>query len=599
MAKNKKLTINDDFDLDANLDLNDFEFMEPNIKDDRTPVKKVVSSIPSGMKSGVKDTRFLKTVLKNLLPKGYGDAIDLYDKVSESTKSIYNNSLKEIKPATQEAKRILPRLIPQDSKKLPKRAKEILKRWEEETQAQSKILSPEQMREAMLSQQMSEVFKFQTETEIKNRNDDLARDKLKQGIDVLRHRDIIDLSNRQSISISNIEKYLTNVDIAVKKKQLEISYRQLFTTQDVLEHLKKDSIKRDEQLLAISKNTSLPDFVKLQDKEILKMTARNKFAEQLTRGLFGDRNNFIEKIAKNVNDRITDSVKQFSDGVTQGLNSAEMLKDMSSNMGDPYVLAGQTIGSSGIQMLGQSLAEKYKNRFLNTKISKRLGIKEKGTKLESLIENLPGKMTDFKRRDLSFETGMLGLIGPLIQDLLPGGIDKSLDVSNSKNILGPAPFTRRTDKSINEIIPGYLARILREVQILRTGNKNIELVKYDFNTNRFSSQTKLTESLFKQIIPKDAVKFSNISLDEMVTEIESKTGISLDENTKKLLKTSLLRNSAGERSSKLENLISKIPADLIPNAAKNFSMGTLIFLFAVFLRVSSVSSLLSFIDSGD
>jgi len=62
-----------------------------------------------------------------------------------------------------------------------------------------------------------------------------------------------------------------------------------------------------------------------------------------------------------------------------------------------------------------------------------------------------------------------------------GRQDNSLDVDDLGNLQEPMPFNRRTAKSINEIIPGLLARIHREIKILRTGDENAELVSYDFS----------------------------------------------------------------------------------------------------------------------
>ena len=49
-------------------------------------------------------------------------------------------------------------------------------------------------------------------------------------------------------------------------------------------------------------------------------------------------------------------------------------------------------------------------------------------------------------------------------------------------------FDNQTRKSIVEIIPGYLARILQSIDIMRTGDDKTELVSYDLTNNNFTKK---------------------------------------------------------------------------------------------------------------
>ena len=84
MAKKEKDRLNDDFDVDKGLDEFDFDFNEPKIKDDRKPITRATIGAMKGAKEHLMSSAFIKDAIKNTLPEGFGNTIDLGDKVSET-----------------------------------------------------------------------------------------------------------------------------------------------------------------------------------------------------------------------------------------------------------------------------------------------------------------------------------------------------------------------------------------------------------------------------------------------------------------------------------------------------------------------------------
>ncbi len=558
MSKKKPITADKDFDLDFDLDMEEFNFGETEVKDDRSPVIKIATSIPEGFISGIKETEFLKGALKNILPEGFGQTIDLADKTSGSVKDAFDEATKEIKPAIKEFKRVAPKLVSRDSKLVPESVKKLLQKWQEE-QTPSSSQSIEEQRDSMLSQQMAEIFQAQVEQGKNDRVNEEAKDRLQQGIEISRHRDLFSVANEQAISLSKLEQYQYNTDLRFKKKSLELQYRQLFALQDTLAHLKVDAKEKEANLLAIAKNTSLPEYVKLQNTEQLSSVIKTKFAESINNGLFGDRNNFIEKLGKNLTDKVKESVSKFATGAAEGLSAAEAYKDQMDSLNelpgfDKAKFVGNTLGSTGAQTLGYKLTSKYKDKFLNSSFSNKLKLKEKGISLENFNETLPGRIQEFKNKNYSFESGIKGKLFPFLQDLIPSAqVDDKALVTNTKDMNKAFSFNRKTDKSITEIIPGYLARILREMQILRTGNESVDLVKYDFESNRFTSAGNLSKSIFKSVIDKKSVDATGESLQSIIKDIESKSG-AIDDDLKKKLQLQLLKGSSSKKLANTDNL---------------------------------------------
>ncbi len=660
MAKKKIISASKDLELDYDLDMDDFNFDEPEVKDDRTPVVKIATNIPKGALEGIQDTTFLKNVLKNVLPDGFGQTIDLTDKISDNVKSVYDKAAKEIKPAVKEFKRVAPKLVSQDNKYVPKNVKDLLKRWQEE-QTSTSIQSIEEQRESMLFTQMADIFKQQTEQDVHDRANAEAKDRLQQGIELSRHKDIFSLNNDQAQSLSKIEQYHYNIDLRFKKKALELQYRQLFALQDTLKHLKADAVNKEANLLSIAKNTSLPEYVKLQNTEVLGDVFRTKFAESLNAGLFSARNDLIQKTFDNLGTKITDKLKDYSDNFITGMSAIEEAKydieSMSSMPGfDKNQMIGEQLGSGLAQGAGiyftskddttisykvrsvlkgkdllyfedqlkrnpnqigtqvfPELAKKNKKLFfdkngkpltlsqiarmgsdekpgmgvragnkvrdllLNNPLSKKFNLQEKGVKLENFNSTLDGQINEFKNKDFGWDEGFKYRAFEFLQELIPGSdVDKKLDHVGLNDINKPYSFTRKTDKTITEIIPGFLARIYREMQVIRTGNESIELTKFDYDSGRFTSSDKLAKRLLDKIVDKRDVSYSKTNLKEMSTEMLGDSDVS--QSSKDKLHKSLLTNSANKRLATTQNLLSGMDEntrrELEPVLGKFFSSMT-------------------------
>jgi uncharacterized protein (DUF927 family) len=138
MASKKPIKLKDSFDLDGDLEDFDFDSFEDfDVKDDRKPAIKIKDGFKEGFKDAFKDSDYIKKTIKKTLPPGYGEAMDFGDDISRKLKDVYDDSVKEIRPAMKEAKRAASRLIPSDSKYLPKYVRELLDGWKEEEKLES------------------------------------------------------------------------------------------------------------------------------------------------------------------------------------------------------------------------------------------------------------------------------------------------------------------------------------------------------------------------------------------------------------------------------------------------------------------------------
>lgn len=555
MAKGKKIknSIDNDFDFDSSLDFDDLDFSADPFKDDRKPATKVKDGLKGGIESKASDPAFISGVLKELLPNGFGDTLDLGDKVTTSVRQLYTDAANEVRPAINDFKRVAARLAPKDSKLIPDPVKKILKQWEEETKAggASAGLDARAQRESMITMQLGQIFEQQfAQTEKAKREGD-SKDLIKEGIELNRHRDIFTVLNQSAVSLSRISQYQTTINLQYQKKSLELQHRQLFAQYDILETINKTHALQTDAFTKIVKNTALPEWQKINLSELSKQKIFSKFSDTVGtafRGMMPNVDEYLQLTTRRIRDKAMGAIKSNVQGFRSALTEAESAKEQVSGMGDAidkYQMGGEVAGEWGTDTLGYYLAKKYKDPL--TKAFPK--IEKAGDYLENMNENLVGSLNKFKKNPKWMgESGVGAWFMRTLQDILPNvGVDKSFGRITGKDLNAVQPFTIRTERSINEIIPGYLSRILQEMQIMRTGNPNVDRIEYDQDKGRFTSSRKIMKDIATSLYTERNADRTNDILDKIISKIVDAGGTDeenkLSNEDKDKIKEAILRNT--------------------------------------------------------
>lgn len=581
MAK-KKDNKADPFNLDSSIDdfKFDFEYEEPKVNKNRKPILKAAVGAGRGAKEAVLSAEFLKASMKGALPDGFGRGIDFGDSTYKSLKSLYDESAKEIKPALKAAKNAATRIIPEDSKLLPKKFKDLLKGWKDEENA-SQRQSDERVDE--VASTLRDIFEAQSLHGQKQRAQEDSEKKLDDGVAEIRFQSLMAAAGAAATAVTRLDQYTTQVTHKYHQRSLELQYRQLFAIQDAHKFAVESAVRRDELLMAISKNTSLPDAVKITTGEARSQVFKNKLFESLASGLYGGRNRYIEKLASGARDKLLGHVKQFASGLTQGAQDAESMASMTAGMGDmidPYEFGGEIAGSEGAKMLGARASRwansKLKDSVLGKRINNKFGLSKKSGRIHDKLDNLPNTLNEFRKNpNYGWDGSMKGTIFGMLQGLMPSmAADTKAVRLTGKDMEKPYAFTRRTDRSINEIIPGYLSRILREVQITRTGNENTPLLKYDHDRSSFTSAKALRNSIGSQIVDKGRQEGLQRRTQELLGRIDPQNKLSPEVRKAildKLLENSANTNLASERRLARHNAYDGAPDHIGKAAAEHMS----------------------------
>lgn len=562
MAKRKQEFDLDEFGFDANLDIPDFDFNSTEIKDDRSAVTKVASGVKDGIKETVMSPSFMRKLIRNSLPEGYGSAMSMIDETAATVGNLYNDAAKEAKPVIKDMKRVTKRLLPTVEGVLPKKMAEKLKKWSEnDPDKVSGGMSAEQMREASLQAQLGDIFKFQSEQQQQDKAEDEVRQSIRDSVEHDRHRDMFGQLDAMRISLQQLAGYQEKVDAAYKRKSLELQFRHYFVAVDQLEEQKKFNADARTNLEAIMKNTALPDFVKLKNSERLHEVLRNKFIDGLNDSVFTRRRQMIGKIGKNLSQQAMERFRGFLDNFKDGISAAdgladlqEMQRDMQEMGGGPSreEMGGQIIGGVAAETLGGRAGKAIRNGI--NKYDTEGHVDRFGNRLQHITENAPQMLVDYANSD-KHEYGAFGGVARLFKDAIFGANREDTNVASDsmRSMQDPVPYNRAAQKSLTEIIPGYLARMLRELQITRTGDEKIQLTSFDFMSNKFVEKTSLKNSIFRSIVKEQDQVQSKSQIDEILKEVDP-DGTKLKPEQRKALGEWLLENNLQNKSSTAKRL---------------------------------------------
>lgn len=568
MAGKNKFESGNDFSFDDSLDIPEFKAFGEH--DEKRNARQVALSLSKGVlkgaigTQGLLDDSYWRRTIRSDLPKGYGTALDIADEASSTLKSLYHETAKELKPLMNDMKRVVQRMEDPIDKYLPKGLADKMKKWGRSIEPGASYVDAEAQREAMLQAQVAEVLKHQVVSEAKRQQSEDSRSKIREGIDQIRHKDSMGQLNAIRLSVAQLAAYQNNVTASYHRKSLELQYRSFYALRDMVVEQRRMNELTTEAYQKIIKNTGLPEYVKITESERLKQMARNKFMGALDSfggGLLGARGDFIRKTGENLRKVMSQRVKDFAWGASQGLQGLESTADIMSlaemtGMRPEEILvqgasgmAAQAAGTRAIQWLKKKLPKDGRaGEFLR-----------RGGRLGNMVQyhatNLPGKARDWAQGFDDLPGWFRHVPGPL-QDMLRdaimmnGGLDRTIQKDRLKDMQGPAIFSRQVAKSITEVIPGYLSRIFRELQVMRTGDEGIELTHYDYMSNKFSSKSAVRKKLFETVIDKSNSQVLNSDMEGLLNEIDPDKRLS--PGARAALRKQLLRDNLHNRSGSTE-----------------------------------------------
>ena len=530
MAK-KEILETDEFDIDADLDYDDSSDLslqaeeDPGVRSaDRSPVARAFKVGAAGAITGAKnkatDPDFLNDVVRNTLPKQYGEIFTQYDETSKQVSQLYNDAAKIVRPGFVKTVKLIDRLVPQESVRTRKFLEKVKDFVGEE--AQYSTPNKAQMEENTIASSMASIFQIQSEEQSRQRNEDQVKGRLQEQIDYERFKTEAEHLSSIDNNINKLASYNEKINQAFQRKSLELQYRGYFLQQEMLSTTRKFFSVFDSQNEAIIKNTALPEYAKITKFEAIKENARQKFSDQVTSGLFGNKD-FIKKGLENVREAVVDKLKEFAYFFEEGLDQAEQLvaqnqgggfdddfdedgkqKDKSAKSLEDIRSGSETVSGLLTEEGMRALGKKTSHWLNSSKKYIPQSIQTGGYKTASALNDLPGLFEDIKKSNKLKEDYEDGFFKEKAKEGARWFLDQFLK-DDTATVLGQdvgitglgaaSKFDNKIYRSISEVIPGFLSRILQELQITRTGNEGQGLTEFNYLNGKFSSKKDVAESI--------------------------------------------------------------------------------------------------------
>lgn len=523
-----------DTDLDSNLDFPEFDWDVADASDDREPTSKPAKSFAKGVKKGIGDTDLIKTMFRKNLPKEYGDTFDKLDDLQRGSRDFAENVMKEAKPVIGHLANAAEKFLPNNFKTAKEKLAAI-RDWSEKEDYDYRGQSKEDREEDQISIGLERVFEKQQAIDAQAEKVGRQERAIDRGIGMAQHKDVLSVLNRISTSTNQVAAYTSMVTSAWQRKSLETQYRALFLQRDQFEEQKKSNAEIIASLVSITKNSALPEYRKTQQDEAFLEEARRKFSSKIVDAS----HNFMKKGLMKMKEDITGAVSDLAN-VTSMLSLAADMQAMEDEF-DPQTLTDR-FATAGGKKTGQWILSKGGDKLFKTlkKNPKAVEAILRGQQfLRSFQQDGAGIASEMFEKGRE-KGGFLGMLSSYLGDTFT--LDQpnfSLQGFDHKNLHNAAPFSNKVAMSMTDVIPGYLARILQSNEMARLG-KNVDLVKFDWRSGKFSTTSKIVESIKKSISPEELSRNNDYYLKEVMATIEEHADLTpaeRDDIARALMKT--------------------------------------------------------------
>lgn len=570
---------------DPNIDdfgFDDFDPKSPDINSRNTaPLSRALKGAAAGAKEATLNKDTLLRLVRAAVPSGIRGTIDTIDEMAGVGSDLYNSVSSQVLPELNSLKRNARRLMPRVREHIPNPlAKAIDGLLKDNTPRYAyDDYNPD---EESIKGAMRDVFEAERLLQDHYRNEDKAEE-------ILRNKASDDRERSNTHQLKSIREALVRManhqdTISVRRDQklLELQYRQYFTQRDLLIETKRANVDTLDQLKALVENSSLPDLAKV--REYNKREKMN--SSSLMGNVRGRVDDYVSKFRTQLNTRLTREAKRFGLGLRTGLSGINQLAgtaSMAGGMGmDRYEEGGRLAGG----LLGdESIVSAAGNR-LARHVRRIPGVNRLNEKLTYFNDNAPELISDWAKKRSNgvrldfwnkpdpfdfrpgFGAGAINRLKTLIPKFYEGTPEFS--ASGYGKAREAVSYDDLSRKSIVEIIPGLLSRILGEVTSIRTGNP-VERTHYDVGTGAFMSGGQHQEALRNQLMPKTQTDQMSRRVDEYVKKLTR--GGKLSAAALDALRRQLIHNMVVGRRFNVENFVKGRGLDQIddPNVLRELT----------------------------
>lgn len=478
----------DDFKLDGlddlDLDMDDpFESLRS-----KSRIKSLTKGVLSGVKSELKSFGFIAKTIRKSIPDSFRRSLDNSDNIKFGVGNSYNKIAHDYKSEFNDLKSMMPDSI----------ASLLPKGEEDYSYTHDPDSTEEENYTAGINSQLSQNERI-ANGRLKRDNN---IDRMKLRGQTLQVEHLKGINDRLSAGLRS-----TSLGLRMAEKSLEIHFKHYNVALKTYELIHNSSKRQLRALADIIRNTSLSDATK------------HSIAMGGKRGVGGAiMSRFVGGAGKRMAGKAIETLSNRLGMISPLVSQIDMVRGMG-DMINPWEMGGEVLGSFLAEAGGDYVSSKVKAR-----LSKDSRLNKYGKKAGNISSSAMARAryATSKRFKTEYYMPPDASIGAQIKnwakgksnslmDNLSGAFDGGLSnkqASNFKDTYNNASTASvHTNKSLTTIIPGYLARILREVTVLNTGNQNTGLMSYSIDRDRFVTDSRKNGDLIKNL--KSVKKSSN------------------------------------------------------------------------------------------
>lgn len=551
MADKRKDLADDEFALPS-LDLDDLDDGFDIPDQPEGPVRKFTVNFKRGFLEQTKTRTMMRNFLRGALPDGYSRAMagaeTAWEEGADIARSVAEHADDDLETIASKTEQLLPKLkrfapkraydkiesrVSDARKGFASRDRRTLSQLQEESKTNEEA---EILRQAL--EGLDESYREEAQTSEQSAQRRFESERIERSIHEQIKRGQIDGINRQLGAIrGSVEHQVTYQDqitYRYQRKSLEMQYRSYFVLRDLRSYADATKKLHENAYSAIVHNTGLPDHAKTTQAERVRFGMQDRTSSaisgMMSQTLAEYMANYLPQLKENIKDKAISGVR----GVGSMLS-----------MGGPPITS-ETIG----RMAGSEASEqaqRYAIPFLSRlarpfmrKASDRMGGYDH---LANYAMNNAGSMIQDYTQDLNNTAGWRGMLKNAVRSVAPSYfLDDQIKDGSYQTIDREAAFNQLTQRSIVDIIPGYLSRLLHETRMMRTGRDDLDREVYDVTSGKFSGFKEAKANARKRVVTEVQRQNINNTLDEVIGSYDGDGELS--PQAQEALRERLLRDAA-------------------------------------------------------
>lgn len=390
-----------------------------------------------------------------------------------------------------------------------------------------------------------------------NRSEQAAQMRHKQGRAESSIRDLLQtkrfdfVAKSMGMAVDGIQRiagYNEQVNYGFQRKGLELQFRSYMGIKELVKLQEANLELNARAYNAMILNTSMTDAQKANTKGLGQM-----------QGVGKQRQGFLGRAVSSAANKTLSGFLGNYGGDAQGRLTGDLSQKLSmlvmaSKMGE----GGPSLWDNKYKMAGQ-FAGDYAGDFILNELIPMLGRearpgltnmsnKHAGGKHNQIgyyLDNMPAFLQEFVNNGQN-QHGMKGKIRDLIAPYVPQfGLNDRTNGSNYQTIDQAAQFNQMTQRTIVDAMPGYLARMLQELRMIRTGRDDVAREVFDITTGKFTVESNAHDNIQARIIPKSAVRAASSTINDALNTMDAEGQLS--PQARKALSERMLRDASTNR----------------------------------------------------